>query len=85
MKKVAFLSALVTFSFLSILSSCSDEAPVNNPSTDTPTIQQPDAYHDKVRTQPYPKADNELYLNPSPPHRASGHEDSGIAAIRPVT
>lgn len=66
MKKVAFLSALVTFSFLSILSSCSDEAPVNNPSTDTPTIQQPDAYHDKVRTQPYPKADNELYLNPSP-------------------
>lgn len=26
----------------------------------------PDAYQDKIRTQPYPKADNELYLNPAP-------------------
>ncbi|MBM6866011.1 DUF4962 domain-containing protein [Bacteroides caecigallinarum] len=26
----------------------------------------PDAWHDKTRTQPYPKMSNELYINPSP-------------------
>lgn len=26
----------------------------------------PEAWHDKMRTQPYPKLDNELYINPSP-------------------
>lgn len=29
-------------------------------------LPAPDAYQDKIRTQPYPKADNELYLNPAP-------------------
>ena len=32
----------------------------------TDSSEMPDAYHDKIREQPYPKADNELYLNPAP-------------------
>ena len=37
------------------------------PATDgTDSSEMPDAYHDKIREQPYPKADNELYLNPAP-------------------
>lgn len=26
----------------------------------------PDAYHDKIRVHPFPKADNDIYLNPTP-------------------
>ena len=46
---------------------CSDDA-LPEP-TDTGTEQpgeSPDALHDKTREKPYPKADNELYINPSP-------------------
>ena len=45
--------------------SCSDK-------TDIPTMMEadkqelPDLWHEKIRTQPYPKMSNELYLNPSP-------------------
>lgn len=37
--------------------------------TDEDTVsptESPDAYHDKTREKPYPKADNEIYLNPTP-------------------
>lgn len=46
---------------------CSDDA-LPEP-TDTGTEQpgeSPDALHDKTREKPYPKADNELYINPAP-------------------
>lgn len=32
---------------------------------ETPT-ELPDSYHDKIRNRPFPKADNEIYLNPTP-------------------
>lgn len=35
-------------------------------SPEEPDTELADAYHDKTRQQPYPKAGNELYLNPSP-------------------
>lgn len=31
-----------------------------------PEVTYPDAYQDKIRTQPYPKASNELIVNPAP-------------------
>ena len=46
-------------------SSCSD-------SIEEPTLSQDenvgntDVYHDNIRQTPYPKADNELFLNPPP-------------------
>lgn len=46
---------------------CSDDA-LPEP-TDTGTEQpgeSPDALHNKTREKPYPKADNELYINPAP-------------------
>lgn len=33
--------------------------------TETP-VESPDSYHDKTREKPYPKADNEIYINPTP-------------------
>lgn len=33
---------------------------------EAPETELPDAWHDKIREQPYPKANNELYLNPPP-------------------
>lgn len=49
--------------------SCTDDKlPVSdNPQDETPAeTTYPDAYQEKIRTQPYPKADNELFLNPPP-------------------
>ena len=48
-------------------SACGDKG-IDTPPTDIPTEEEeaPTAYHDKIRTQPYPKLSNELYLNPSP-------------------
>lgn len=49
------------------LCSCHDEVeqtiPLPMPSENT---ELQDAYHEKTRTKPYPKAGNELYLNPPP-------------------
>lgn len=48
-------------------SACSsDSLPEPEPPTPEPPVESPDAYQDKIRTQPYPKADNELFLNPAP-------------------
>lgn len=47
---------------------CTSNDPLPEPDStqpETPAVL-PDAYRDKIRTQPYPKADNELYLNPTP-------------------
>lgn len=45
---------------------CSDEAVEPEPSVPQPETTYPDAYQDKVRTQPYPKISNELIVNPVP-------------------
>lgn len=44
----------------------SDPLPEPDGSQPETPAATPDAYQDKIRTQPYPKADNELYLNPAP-------------------
>lgn len=50
-----------------LLIGCSSD-PLSDPDVMQPETPAgiPDAYQDKIRTQPYPKADNELYLNPAP-------------------
>lgn len=49
-----------------VFASCSDNEPIVT-SEEKPTADETlEAYHDKVRTQPYPKADNEIFLNPTP-------------------
>ena len=30
------------------------------------STESPDAWHDKIREKPYPKADNEIFINPAP-------------------
>ena len=48
-----------------VMTSCSDKTEIPLPIE--PQKQDiPDAWHDKTRTQPYPKMSNELYINPSP-------------------
>lgn len=49
---------------LLVLPSCADDA-VPAPE-EAEGIETPEAWHDKTRTQPYPKLSNELYINPSP-------------------
>lgn len=48
-----------------LLPACRDDIVPTEPKEEEPA-ELPDAYHDNLRTQPYPKADNELYLNPPP-------------------
>lgn len=52
---------------LFLATACSDDTlpATTDPGTEQPEIA-PDALHDKTREKPYPKADNELYINPSP-------------------
>lgn len=68
MKQSSCLRLLTCLSAaLLIFSACHDDSIPGQPaSTDTENPEAPDAYHDKVREKPYPKADNELYLNPAP-------------------
>ena len=45
---------------------CADEeVPAASPE-EAQEVEMPEAWHDKTRTQPYPKLSNELYLNPPP-------------------
>lgn len=61
-----WLSACLS-TLLLIFCACHDDSMPEQPtSPDTESTEAPDAYHDKVREKPYPKADNELYLNPAP-------------------
>lgn len=55
------------------LASCADDAitgqaeqPTGDDTRTTENIDYPEAWHDKMRTMPYPKIDNELVVNPSP-------------------
>ena len=46
---------------------CSDDSLPYTTGQDTETpAEAPDALHDKLREKPYPKADNEIYINPAP-------------------
>lgn len=59
-------SSLLAVSLLFCYACSSDTLPEpESPTPETP-IKTPEAYQDKIRTQPYPKADNELFLNPAP-------------------
>ena len=61
------LSTLLILTVTLAITACSDNAPITPvPDEQSPGSTLPDAYHDKVRTQPYPKTDNEIYLNPAP-------------------
>lgn len=61
-----WLSACLS-TLLLIFCACHDDSMPEQPtSPGTESTEAPDAYHDKVREKPYPKADNELYLNPAP-------------------
>lgn len=55
---------------LLLLFACRDDTPPVTPqepdTEEEETAELSDAYHDKIRTAPYPKANNELYLNPPP-------------------
>ena len=45
---------------------CADEeVPAASPE-EAQEVEMPEVWHDKIRTQPYPKLSNELYLNPPP-------------------
>lgn len=55
------------------LASCADgtvigqtDQPSGDDTRTTESMDYPEAWHDKMRTMPYPKLDNELVVNPSP-------------------
>lgn len=55
------------------VASCSDDTDFRMQEAEV--REMPDMWHDKLRTQPYPKMSNELYINPSPlivPEDAAG-------------
>lgn len=60
--------SLLLFAQLLSCCSCTDERLSSSDDTqpEVPVTTYPDAYQEKIRTQPYPKADNELFLNPAP-------------------
>ena len=54
-----------------ILASCSDDAPISivepeHEMQDVPELGNPSEYHEKLRTVPYPRSTNELFINPAP-------------------
>ena len=60
------LSVFLLFMVQLFCSCTSDSLPESDSTQPEMPAGIPDAYQDKIRTQPYPKADNELYLNPAP-------------------
>lgn len=70
MKTHACLCRICTFLLLTgvlIFCACQDDdIPVVPPTPEEAPTESPEAWHDKIRTQPYPKENNELYINPSP-------------------
>ena len=60
------LSVFLLFMVQLFCSCTSDSLPEPDSTQPETSAGIPDAYQDKIRTQPYPKADNELYLNPAP-------------------
>ena len=52
---------------LYLATACSDDSLPDTTAQGTKTpAEAPDALHDKTREKPYPKADNEIYINPAP-------------------
>ena len=52
-----------------ILAGCSNDEPIIVPDPqpeikDSPVLESPEEYHEKMRTVPYPRSTNELYINP---------------------
>ena len=60
------LSVFLLFIVQLFCSCTSDSLPEPDSTQPETPAGIPDAYQDKIRTQPYPKGDNELYLNPAP-------------------
>ena len=70
MRKAAFTTIrdIVVFSLIALTLSCSS-AEDGTDTPDEPTTENeayPEAWHDKMRTRPYPQSDNQLVINPSP-------------------
>ena len=50
-----------------LATSCSDDSlPMTDNKEIADSTESPDAWHDKIREKPYPKADNEIFINPAP-------------------
>lgn len=53
-----------------LLASCSDDSPVYEPENktpeDLPALTAPEEYQQKIRTVPYPRQCNEIFINPAP-------------------
>ena len=67
MKHVLYL--LLTTAIAAILASCGKndlEPEQESGPVDAPAVDSPEEWHDKIRTLPYPKMSNDLYINPSP-------------------
>ena len=65
----SFRTPILALAALCLLSNCSCQSDTlpepEQPQPEQP-VEAPDAYRDKIRTQPYPKETNELMLNPAP-------------------
>lgn len=64
---------LITIAAIAALAaSCSEEEPLIKPVdptpevVDAPPVGNPSEYHQKMRTVPYPRLENELFVNPAP-------------------
>lgn len=68
MKTLSHLwTLLFCFTILWSFTACSTDSLPDIPEEGTETpVESPDSYHDKTREKPYPKADNEIYINPTP-------------------
>lgn len=56
---------------LLVLAGCSSDDPIVVPDPapevqESPTVGNPSEYHEKMRTVPYPRTSNDLFVNPSP-------------------
>ncbi len=54
-----------------VLAGCAENDPPVIPEPepeikDSPVLESPSEYHEKMRTVPYPRSNNELYINPAP-------------------
>ena len=54
-----------------LLAGCSSDDPIVLPDPEpevqeSPVLDSPSEYHEKMRTVPYPRSTNELYINPAP-------------------
>ena len=69
MMHAPFRTLTVSLVALCLMSNCSCQSdPLPEPEQPQPEekVELPDAYQDKIRTQPYPKETNELMMNPAP-------------------